>query len=739
MAEQYWVGEFFIDLTRNQITQKMQSRTIPPKALAVLTCLAKNANKVVSQDELLSEVWPDTVVTPNTLQRSVAQLRKALGENSQSYIKTHAKQGYSLECEVRWQDSVDAESLLEQEPLSKTTPIGTNPITPEHSIEHRTSIVQPENTVTADRSKLKSGFIALMVGVIILGFIGVNYFSATAPYTLSFGELRSLTATDNKEFGGIYSPDGEYIVFLRYSERLCIESNVWAKNIKTQQESQLTQNMGRYGTPSFSPDGKHLIFVETENCARPITQKNCYKLMNLDFAQALKSAQSPSTLLECKNSTINKPTWLNSNNIALLQKTTNRWKLVNYSLKDNISQVIYSINDGNIIDYDYSVTDDLIAIISTHNDGQNHIEILKPDGQILSSYPIDYPEEVNNQRNIYPNFIPNSEQLIFSTGRQLFTLSFQGKITNTSLPLDESIGSPVFHPNGKQMLMIKGHWDSDIATIPLSQIPKVPLSQFQESNTFALRHDTVPDISILERSTLGEDDAIYQPDGDLIAFISGRSGEDQIWITDGNRSTQLTNFPIDTDISGLDWSTNGKSLLVNANNLLTQVDLDSNQKHFPIKHAVVRLYQWDSENNSALLLVRIQGILKLVELNLASAEYTVITDKTVNWALKTDEGRLIYTDQMDRFWQPGPAEDQLIGTLEGQGSAKQRFIIKDNIIYGVNDDFELWSYTLSDGAFEVIGQLPDNVDAITDINQTNLLMSVRITAKKEVAELYLNE
>ena len=113
MTVKYWVGDFFVDLSRNQVTQKEQSQTIAPKALAVLTYLAEHQGKVVSYDELFDKVWPDTVVTPNTLQRSIAQLRKVLGENTQyqSYIKTHTKQGYSLECEDRCQDQIDAEGL----------------------------------------------------------------------------------------------------------------------------------------------------------------------------------------------------------------------------------------------------------------------------------------------------------------------------------------------------------------------------------------------------------------------------------------------------------------------------------------------------------------------------------------------------------------------------------------------------------------------------------------------------
>ena len=58
MARQFWVGEFFVDLSRNQISQLGQSQTLPPKALQVLLLLAKNPGEVVTYDELLKAVWP---------------------------------------------------------------------------------------------------------------------------------------------------------------------------------------------------------------------------------------------------------------------------------------------------------------------------------------------------------------------------------------------------------------------------------------------------------------------------------------------------------------------------------------------------------------------------------------------------------------------------------------------------------------------------------------------------------
>jgi len=749
MAVQYWVGDFFVDLSRNQVTQKEQSQTIAPKALAVLTCLAENQGTVVSYDELLAKVWPNTVVTPNTLQRSIAQLRKVLGEDSkiQSYIKTHAKQGYSLECDVRWHEETDTQSLVKKEPLLTTsTVITTEAEKPETQRRQTTPNTHIESTYVANTPWSTLRLVSIFVGIVLLVIIGFSYFTQEQPFKLTVGELRSLTTTDNKEHSGIYSPDGEYIVFNRYSEDVCGSNNIWAKNIKTQKETQLTKNMGAYGSHSFSKGGNKLVFIETENCNQPITQKKCYKLMTLDFKKALATLQSPSLLMECKNSRIAKATWLNNNNIALLQEFSNRWKLTSYSIADNKSKVIYSLEDGNVVDYDYSSRNDLIALTSIHSDRQNHIEILKSDGQLLSSHQIEYPPEISNLRFIYPNFTPHPNQLIFSTGRQLFTLSYQGEITNISLPLDEPMGSPIFHPEGKRALMIKGNWDSDIAVLPLVQIAKLSTTKSEASQTQEYpsitrenSNSSRPTPVILERSTLEEDNGIYQPNnGEFIAFKSRRSGEGQIWITDGNDAQQLSHFPMDSYISGLSWASDGKSILANVNNRLTQVGLDSKQKSFPFNHRVVQFFQWNSVENTALLTVRIKGVLKLGEFNLNNSEFRVLTDKKIRWALKSENGRLIYTDQLDRFWQPGPAEDQLIEILNEQGSDK-RFITKNNVLYGINEQSQLWSYNLNENTFEILGNAPNNVEALTDINQSSILLTIHITAKKEVAELTLND
>lgn len=725
MAAQYWIGGFFVDLSRNQITKNNQSQTITPKALAVLTCLAENRGKVVSHEALLANVWRETVVSPNTLQRNIAQLRKALGDDGkvQVYIKTHSKKGYSLECDVRWEDKTES---------TRSNRCQENAVYETYVSEANS------DTNTANKSEpstLGLRLISIVTGMVILGVIGTMYLAPKQTSPLIFDQLRLLTATDDKEFNASYSPDGKYIVFHRYLDKQCT-NKLWAKNIITQKETQLTKDWGAYGSHSFSKDGKKLVFVATEACSEPVTQKSCYDLVSLDFAKALESPQDPSLMLQCQHSAVMNPIWLNNNDVALLQNNSNRWKLISYSISKNKSTDIYDLKEGSLIDFAYSSRDDLIAVISIHNDGQQYIEMLKPDGQLLSSHQIERPQELPKFHPIYPKFDPLNKQLIFSTGRQLFTLSYDGKIAKINFPFSESMVGPEFHPDGKRLLMIRGPYDSDIALLPLSQIAETkPLSQTKQTQLKQPQSYTS-----FERSILEEGAAIFQPGGELIAFWSERSGEHQLWISDGNGPQQLSRFPMDTYMTGFHWAADGNSLLVNANGVLTQVFLDSSQKSFPMEHPVVKFFQWNSEDNTTLLTLRIKGILKFVEYNLNNSEIKEITDKKVKWASKSKDGRLIYKDHMDQFWQPGPAEAQLIKALDKQGGKAKTFVIKGNVIFAINNENQLWSYDLDNDAFKILGQVgKGDVGHLTDINNTQLLMTVVVSAKTEVVELSLSE
>jgi DNA-binding winged helix-turn-helix (wHTH) protein/TolB-like protein/Flp pilus assembly protein TadD len=79
-----------------------QALALEPKAYAVLVALLEDAGVVLGRDELLDRVWGHRHVTPGVLNRVIAQLRKALGDDAEHprYIQTLHSRGYRFIADV---------------------------------------------------------------------------------------------------------------------------------------------------------------------------------------------------------------------------------------------------------------------------------------------------------------------------------------------------------------------------------------------------------------------------------------------------------------------------------------------------------------------------------------------------------------------------------------------------------------------------------------------------------------
>jgi adenylate cyclase len=71
-----------------------------PKSFEVLCYLVENAGRIVTKDELIKAVWPDVVVTEESLTRCVSDVRNAIGDGAQAMIKTIPRRGYRFAAPV---------------------------------------------------------------------------------------------------------------------------------------------------------------------------------------------------------------------------------------------------------------------------------------------------------------------------------------------------------------------------------------------------------------------------------------------------------------------------------------------------------------------------------------------------------------------------------------------------------------------------------------------------------------
>ncbi|MGH9904847.1 MAG: winged helix-turn-helix domain-containing protein, partial [Pyrinomonadaceae bacterium] len=73
-----------------------------PKAFDILLVLVRNCGHLVEKEELMRQVWPDTIVEEANLTQNIFTLRKLLGEGEEGrYIETVSRRGYRFVAPVR--------------------------------------------------------------------------------------------------------------------------------------------------------------------------------------------------------------------------------------------------------------------------------------------------------------------------------------------------------------------------------------------------------------------------------------------------------------------------------------------------------------------------------------------------------------------------------------------------------------------------------------------------------------
>jgi DNA-binding winged helix-turn-helix (wHTH) protein/tetratricopeptide (TPR) repeat protein len=96
-------GEFQIDAGSRTLLREEKIVTLSFRAFDVLLYLVQNPGKVLTRDELLKNVWPDSYVDENSLAQSISMLRRALDEKpgDNTYIVTLTGRGYQFVAPVQ--------------------------------------------------------------------------------------------------------------------------------------------------------------------------------------------------------------------------------------------------------------------------------------------------------------------------------------------------------------------------------------------------------------------------------------------------------------------------------------------------------------------------------------------------------------------------------------------------------------------------------------------------------------
>jgi Tol biopolymer transport system component/DNA-binding winged helix-turn-helix (wHTH) protein len=219
-------GPFELDASRRRLTRGGSPVALTPKAVDLLAVLVRRGGELVTKEDLLKEVWPDTAVEENNLARHVSMLRKAFHDitGSADYIVTVQGRGYRFVGPVRAGD-----------------PPAAAPI---------------ERDTAGTRSFSVVGRFAL-VGAIAFVAASTFWFArrgAIAPVQRALGQL---TYEPGLQLEPAWSPDGKR---LAYASDQAGNFDIWVTPVGSPDEVRLTTSAAQDWQPAWSPDGRWLAF-----------------------------------------------------------------------------------------------------------------------------------------------------------------------------------------------------------------------------------------------------------------------------------------------------------------------------------------------------------------------------------------------------------------------------------------------------------------------------------------------
>jgi len=728
----FYIADFQIDLSRSVVIKGDEQTQVEPKVLKVLLLLAQRQNEVVTHKEIMEHVWQGTEVVPNALQRCIAILRKVLCDDAKapSIIATHPRIGYSLLADVRWQALPDASQAE----------------------------LVADTQVKLKKTNAKFALVLILTFTLLLLVLLINAFGESA-LPSQYTQVKQLTQTDAHETYALYSPQAKYQVFNRYAG--ACKSHLWARHVDSGKEQQLTAQAGYFGGVSFTGDGRELVFAAKNYCgnetnnnqALDTRQQECWSIATVDFANALSAPQQPSFRYQCQAERLENPKALSNHQYAYLQYEGGRYQLMHYDDLSKALTSLYFSAQEYIYHFDYDNLHKRFVVISRDKQFNTQVTLLDENGQQLSKNQIKFTKGMSRNQYFSANFEPQGNYLLATSNNKLVKIDFDGQLQPLKTP-EANLVSVVKHPQHHHLLAIKGKKDVDIANITLEVNSETPAEQelatanFRDAKTTASNkadlngtelNSTMLPFDSLARTAAQERYAQFQPNGDNIAFISDRSGQDQLWLwtplpeQGQSQAVQLSFESSQDKIHNYSWSPDGKHLAWVSADKLAIANLKGEVQFIDTNKPLYSVLAWYRKNQFIVLLNDPEpgGLYHL------DIEHNKLTPFGINQVESAwvNNSQLIYSnltgEVFSRTLDIDNRTTQQLAALNGKA-----MLVKNGFIYSVDKhNFMLNQYDLNGQLIKAIAPLKATAWKITDLNNNQLLLDQFIAINNEIVLL----
>jgi Tol biopolymer transport system component/DNA-binding winged helix-turn-helix (wHTH) protein len=521
----YEFGAFLLDGKERLLLRDGQEIPLTPKAFETLRLLVENCGHVLTKEELLTSLWPDTFVEEANLTNNISILRKALGDGSenQQYIKTVPRVGYRFVARVK-QVQKEMASSMDARETSET----------HKHMPNETGVFQlAHSTSTAGHPTRK--YFSVAGALVVFLFIALVAWHFFRPITAP--PLIAIPLTTDPGFEGMpsLSPDGNFVAFIAGGGEQQKDYDLYVKHIGTSAPPlRLTSGPAVEEFPAWSPDGRSIAF------ARPKGQKlEVFLSSPLGGPERKVAETTPCGSSGALDWNTNYLSWSPDSKYLVMADQA--------SALEPFSLFCFSVATGERRrlttppltasgDGDPAISPDghVLAFVRVISDGNPQLYLLP----LSSDYePAGEAKPLNLHHPFLtgPAWTSDGQEIIYSVSEPWETGEtrlWRTPVSGSEKPqplawVGENGSHASISRRGNRLVYADWKYDND-------DIWRVEVNGPGKSS---------PAVKLIA-STRGDGSPQYSPDGSRIAFTSDRSGHSEIWVcnSDGSSQVQLTSI-----------------------------------------------------------------------------------------------------------------------------------------------------------------------------------------------------
>ncbi len=589
-----------VEPSLHRVTGPDGAATLEPKVMQVLVCLARRPREVVAKEAILQEVWGGTFVTEDVLTRAIAELRKVFGDDAAAprVIETIRKGGYRL----------------------------IAPMTPAFA----PGDAEPEpGTARARRLRRRRLAVFAALGVVELAVIAaVGLLRSRDARPSAPMRIVPLTAAPGNERDPAVSPDGTRVAYV-WNAGAGESFSLYVKLTDGGTPLRLTQTVpAEDRAPAWSPDGRSIAFTRS-------TPDVCDVLI----VPALGGAERK--VAPCGDRDYRRLAWSpEGRSIAVSRRDgASPLAIEMVSVETGARRVLTRPPAGILGDTTPAFSPDGARVAFDRNvsDGAGDIYTVAASGGAVRRLTFDARDLMGL------DWAPDGRSLVFSSSRAGIYSLWRVGASGGEPTWFAGAGTKMKHPStarvrGRSVLAFE-NWTYEV------NLWRVPLEAGSGRPADARR--------VTETTDQWNFEPAVSPDGARVAFVSTRTGDQQLWIqaADGSGPARLTAF----DGARLEtprWSPDGKRLVFSARirGLADVYAVDAGggaPERLTRESSDAVLPAWSADGRSVLFASRRGGSWEIWRLTLADRRLARVTGAGGYASRESPDGRLLYFTRTD--------------------------------------------------------------------------------------------